>query len=160
VQNLDFAETFLDIAGQPIPPDMQGRSLVPLLKGQTPADWRKAIYYHYFEYPAVHAVQRHYGIRTDRYKLIDFYNINEWELYDLKTDPDELRNVLDEPQYAAVVKDLKAQLEELRKQYQDPEDTRPAPGPGMTRWPEGQRPAGQQNRQGRPNQRQGQRRAG
>jgi arylsulfatase A-like enzyme len=120
VQNLDFAETFLDIAGVKIPSDMQGRSFVPLLKGQTPADWRKSIYYHYYEWPAVHMVNRHYGVRTDRYKLIYYYyHLNEWELFDLKTDPDELKSVYDDPAYADVVKELKAELERLRQYYKD-----------------------------------------
>ncbi|HSG70714.1 MAG TPA: sulfatase, partial [Planctomycetaceae bacterium] len=88
VQNLDYAETFLDIAGALIPGDMQGKSLVPLLKGETPADWRKSIYYHYYEYPSVHMVPCHYGIRTETHKLIHFYEFgDEWELYDLERDP-------------------------------------------------------------------------
>ena len=122
-QNLDFAETFLDIAGVEIPADMQGRSLVPLMKGQRPADWRKSIYYHYYEYPAVHSVKRHYGVRTDRYKLIHFYyDIDEWELYDLKKDPDELKNVYDDPAYADVVKELKAELRRLQAKFKVPKE--------------------------------------
>ena len=118
--NLDFAETFLDFAGVPAPADMQGRSLRPLLQGQTPADWRTSMYYHYYEYPADHSVNRHYGVRTQRYKLIHFYNdIDEWELYDLKNDPHELKNVYGDPQYADVVKELKAELKRLRAQYND-----------------------------------------
>lgn len=156
VQNLDFAETFLDIAGVEIPKDMQGRSIVPLLKGETPKDWREAIYYHYYEYPAVHAVQRHYGVRTNRYKLIHFYNIDEWELYDLKSDPDELRNVVNESQYKEVVADLKSKLTDLREKYEVPEDTEKVPGPGLTGWPKGEgpnakKPQGQQqSRRNRP----------
>ena len=73
VMNLDFAETFLDIAGAKIPADMQGESLVPLLEGKTPADWRKSVYYHYYEFPQPHHVHPHYGVRTERYKLIHFY---------------------------------------------------------------------------------------
>ena len=126
VQNLDFAETFLDLAGVSIPSDMQGTSLVPLFKGKTPDDWRDAIYYHYYEYPAVHSVHRHYGVRTDRYKLIYFYSIDEWELYDLEKDPDELKNLYADAGYAEVVGTLKAKLKELRLKYQVPEDTRPA----------------------------------
>ncbi len=118
--NLDFAETFLAYAGVPVPGDMQGRSLRPLLQGRTPGDWRTSIYYHYYEYPAVHSVKRHYGVRTRRYKLIHFYHdIDEWELYDLKTDPDEMRNGYGDPSYAAVVAELKAALQRLRTQYQD-----------------------------------------
>ena len=71
---------------------MQGRSLVPLLKGQTPDDWRKSIYYHYYEYPSVHMVPRHNGVRGERYKLMHLYQFDEWEFYDLQEDPDELQN--------------------------------------------------------------------
>lgn len=117
VQNLDFAQTFLDIAGVASPGDLQGRSLVPLLKGERPSDWRKSIYYHYYEFPAVHMVQRHYGVRTDRYKLIHFYPVDEWELYDLQKDPNELRSVYVDPAYAAVVKELKGELTRLRQVY-------------------------------------------
>ena len=126
VQNLDFAETFLDLAGIEIPKDMQGRSIVPLLKGQTPSDWRKSIYYHYYEFfsdrNAPHAVRRHYGVRTDRFKLIHFYNEDEWELFDLQNDPNELRSVFVDPVNAALVKDLKAELDRLQKLYQVPDD--------------------------------------
>jgi len=87
VLNLDFAETFLDLAGAPIPKDMQGVSLKPLLLGRQVPAWRKSIYYHYYEYPGAHMVHRHYGVRTERYKLIYFYGLKEWELYDLKNDP-------------------------------------------------------------------------
>ncbi|OHB67462.1 MAG: sulfatase [Planctomycetes bacterium RBG_13_60_9] len=120
VLNLDFAETFLDYAGASVPEDMQGRSLRPVLQGRTPADWRKSMYYHYYEYPAVHSVKRHYGVRTDRYKLIHFYNdIDEWELYDLKNDPDERRNIYNDSANADVVKELTAELKQLRTRYKD-----------------------------------------
>ena len=120
VQNLDFAPTFLDFAGVPTPADMQGSSIRSLLGGKTPRSWRKSIYYHYHEYPAVHSVKRHYGVRTNRYKLIHFYHdIDEWELYDLEKDPDEMKNVYSEPAYADVVKELKAELKRLRKKYKD-----------------------------------------
>jgi arylsulfatase A-like enzyme len=118
-QNVDFAETFLDLAGEPVPGDMQGRSLRPLLEGKTPADWRKSIYYHYYEYPAVHMVHKHYGVRTDRHKLIFFPELGEWELYDLERDPHELKSVYADPAYAETLKELKAELERLRKQYGD-----------------------------------------
>jgi len=127
VQNLDFAETFLDIAGADIPDDMQGRSIVPLLEGKTPDDWRKSIYYQYYEFPAVHSVRRHYGVRTQRHKLIHFYNIDEWELYDLKKDPDEMNSVYDDPKYADVVKELKAEIKRLQKKYKVPDDTGSVP---------------------------------
>lgn len=122
VQNLDYAETFLDVAGAAIPGDMQGASLVPLLRGVTPADWRRSIYYHYYEYPSVHMVPRHNGIRTERYKLIHFYQFDEWEFYDLATDPDELTNLYENPKYAARIEKTKSQLERLRKHYADDSD--------------------------------------
>lgn len=126
VSNLDFAETFLNIAGATIPDDMQGVSLVPLFKGNA-KDWRKSLYYHYYEFynnrRAAHMVRRHNGVRTKRYKLIDFYNIGEWELYDLKKDPQEMKSVYAEPEYAQVVTDLKAELKRLQTQYQVPDDT-------------------------------------
>ncbi len=122
--NLDFAETFLQIAGVEIPSDMQGASLVPLLKGQTPRNWRKSMYYHYYEYPGPHSVRRHYGVRTARYKLIRFYepDVDEWEFYDLEQDPHELNSVYDDPRYAEQVAELKRELQRLRKLYGD--DTR------------------------------------
>ena len=120
VLNLDFGATFLDFAGVPTPPDMQGRSIRKILQGKTPRDWRKSMYYHYHEYPAVHSVKRHYGIRTQRYKLIHFYNdIDEWELYDLKKDPKEMKNIYSEPTNSSLVKKLKAELKLLRKKYKD-----------------------------------------
>lgn len=126
VQNLDLAQTFLDIAGVEAPAAMQGRSLLPLLKEETPDEWRDAIYYQYYEYPGPHMVRRHYGIRTERHKLIHYYNIEEWELFDLENDPDELRSVYDDPAYADVQDDLHQRLTELRARYQVPaEDTVP-----------------------------------
>lgn len=121
VQNIDYAPTFLEMAGLPIPDDIQGESLVPLLRDNKKVkDWRKALYYHFYEYPAEHAVKRHYGIRTERYKLIHFYNnIDAWELYDLKKDPHEMTNLYDNPKYAKVQKKLHQQLKELQKQYDD-----------------------------------------
>ncbi len=120
VMNLDFAPTFLDLAGISKPDYMQGASLVPLFDGRTPDDWRKAVYYHYYEYPGYHAVKRHYGIRTQRYKLIHFYyDIDEWELYDLKKDPNEMYNVFNDPEYQFIKDSLKTQLRELRKHYSD-----------------------------------------
>jgi arylsulfatase A-like enzyme len=129
VSNLDFAPTFLDIAGVEAPSDMQGASLVPLLKGQTPDDWRKSFYYHYYEFPGPHSVQRHYGVRTEHHKLIYFYQIDEWELYDLDKDPDEMKNVYADPAYADLVADLKQELDRLREQYQVPPDPAPVKQP-------------------------------
>jgi arylsulfatase A-like enzyme len=123
IQNLDYGQTFLDMAGATIPEDMQGASLVPLLQGKTPANWRKSIYYHYYEYPSVHMVPRHYGIRTERYKLMHFYQFGEeWELYDLETDPDELTNIYGRNEYAQLTFDLKNQLSELQRHYEDDSD--------------------------------------
>jgi len=119
VLNLDFAETFLDIAGAEIPDDMQGRSLVPVLAGDTPDDWREAMYYRYYEYPGAHSVHKHYGVRTDRYKLIHFHELDEWELYDLQEDPHEVNNVYGKPPYAQITKALKQKLAELQKKYKD-----------------------------------------
>ncbi len=123
VSNLDLAETFLEAAGQAIPAEMQGRSLVPLLKGQTPADWRKSFYYHYYEHPAVHSVHRHYGVVTERYKLVYFYepDANYWELFDLQKDPREMRSMYGQPEYAEVQKELHTELSRLRKELKVPD---------------------------------------
>ncbi|NYJ27936.1 sulfatase [Allomuricauda sp. ARW1Y1] len=119
-QNLDFAETFLDYAGVEIPEDMQGQSLRPLLEDtMLGSDFRNAIYYHYYDYPAFHMVKKHYGIRTNRYKLMHFYDdIDTWELYDLEEDPNEIHNQIDNPQYDAVEAQLREQLIQLQQQYQ------------------------------------------
>ena len=123
VQNLDYAQTFLEIAGAPQPKDMQGLSLVPLLKGEAPKDWRKEIYYHYYEYPSVHMIPRHYGIRTKRYKLMHFYQFGkEWEMYDLKNDPDELTNIYGNKKAEKLQKSLTNRLKNLRKHYEDDSD--------------------------------------
>ena len=119
VQNLDYAQTFLEMAGAKTPSDMQGTSLVPLLKGNKPNDWRKSIYYHYYEYPSYHQVPRHNGIRTERYKLINFYEFGEWEFYDLKTDPDELKNLYGNPEKKELIDDVRKQLLKLQKGYGD-----------------------------------------
>ena len=121
VQNIDYAPTFLELAGAEIPDDIQGVSLVPLLKGEHPDTWRDALYYHFYEYPAEHMVKRHYGIRTDRYKLIHFYNdIDEWELFDMQSDPQELHNLYGQEGYETVTEDLKSRLLYLQEQYDDP----------------------------------------
>jgi arylsulfatase A-like enzyme len=128
VQNLDLAQTFLDVAGVAAPADMQGQSMVPLFQGERPAGWRDAIYYHYYEFPGVHAVQRHYGVRTDRHKLIHYYLIDEWELFDLERDPDELQSVYGDPEYAEIQAALETRLAELREEYAVPaEDPLPLP---------------------------------
>jgi len=120
VSNLDFAQTFLDIAGIRQPEDMQGASLVPLLKGDRPGDWRNSHYYHYYEYPGWHMVQRHEGVYDGRFKLMNFYDLGEWELYDLATDPEEMRNQFANPAYADDVKRLHEELARLRETYKVP----------------------------------------
>lgn len=124
VSLLDFAETFLDIADAKIPADMQGRSLVPLCKGETPADWRKSLYYHYYEFPVPHRVRPHYGVITDRFKLVHYYkpDVNDWELLDRQKDPLEVKNFYADPAYAATVKELHAEIERLRKEVRETAD--------------------------------------
>jgi arylsulfatase A-like enzyme len=121
VVNLDTAPTLLDFAGVPIPTAMQGSSLRPLTQGRTPESWRQAVYYHYYEYPhGWHDVRPHYGIRTDRYKLIHFYGeLDTWELYDLDTDPHELKNLYGRPAYEEIAQALIARLRALQHEYRD-----------------------------------------
>lgn len=129
VSNLDFAPTFLEAAGLPIPEDVQGASMVPILKGQTPPNWRKSFYYHYYEFPGPHDVAKHYGVVTDRYKLVHYYEpqYDYWELFDRVADPSEMRSVYADPKYAGVVKELKTEVARLRKELevtdQDPPDS-------------------------------------
>ncbi len=123
--NIDFASTFLDLAGVTPPAELQGQSLRPVLRGSTPHDWRRSMYYRYYEYGdegrgGWHNVRQHFGVRTQRHKLIRFHNgIDAWELYDLQNDPHELKNIYDDPAYRDVVKELKAELARLQKQYRD-----------------------------------------
>jgi len=123
VSPLDFAPTFLDIAGVKPPDDMQGFSLVPLLEGKTPADWRSTFYYHYYEYPGWHYVRRHYGVTDGRFKLIHFYepDVDDWELYDLMLDRNETHNVYDNLAYASTRERLGQELARLREELQVPE---------------------------------------
>lgn len=122
VSNLDFAQTFLDLARVAQTADMQGLSLKPLLQGDQPADWRESVYYHYYEYPAVHMVNKHEGVFDGRYKLINFYELDEWELYDLEKDPRELESQYGNPEYAQTVVRLKNELARLRTEYKVPEN--------------------------------------
>ena len=122
IQNIDYAPTFLEMAGAPVPKDIQGVSLLPLLQGKSPSDWRTSIYYHYYEYPSVHMVPQQCGIRTERYKLIHFYQFDEWELYDLANDPDELANLYNNPEQAPQIATLKKQLADLQAFYEDDSD--------------------------------------
>ena len=120
--NVDFGPTFLDLAGIEVPSEMQGRSFRKVLekKGRIPAGWREAAYYHYYEYPAEHSVKRHYGIRTSDCKLIHFYNdIDQWEMYDMKADPQEMRNVYDDPAYAGKRAQMHRILEQVQQEYED-----------------------------------------
>ena len=121
VQNIDYAPTFLQLAGAPIPADIQGESLLPLLQGKHPKNWRKSLYYHYYEYPAEHAVKRHYGVRSSGgYKLMHFYNdINRWELYNLNNDPHEMHNIYGKPGTEKITARLMKELVRLQKQYDD-----------------------------------------
>jgi arylsulfatase A-like enzyme len=138
IKNCDFAETFIDYAGAPIPDDMQGRSLRPLLEGKTPGDWPQSMYYRYWMHRPHYNVSAHYGVRTHRYKLIFYYGLGlgapgaldgplppEWELFDLAKDPHEMNNVYDDPAYADVVKDLKRELRRLKEQLEDTDDAYP-----------------------------------
>ncbi len=128
VSTLDFAETILEAAGAPVPADMQGRSFVPLLKGERPADWRDAHYYHYYEYPQPHHVAPHYGIRTDAgYKLIHYYDRDEWELFDLNKDPNEMKSLYASPDYATIRESLMERMKVLQVKYQDTNPTAPPP---------------------------------
>ena len=139
VQNIDYAPTFLELAGVPVPADIQGVSLLPLLKANPSRidrkaihHWRDALYYHYYEYPAEHAVARHYGVRDSRYKLIHFYpasmdgakggkTIDCWELYDLQEDPCELHNIYGQPGTEAITQCMEQKLYDLQVQYDAPE---------------------------------------
>lgn len=122
VSNVDWAPTILDFAGIKAPGDMQGRSFLSLLKGKEPKDWRKDVYYHYYEYPQPHHVSPHFGIRAKDFVLVRFYTgVESWELFDLKKDPGEKRNVYKEGKYAPVVKDLKERLKRLIVEYDDKE---------------------------------------
>lgn len=124
VSLIDFAETFLEVAKVEAPEAMQGRSLLPLLKGAAPADWRKSLYYHYYEFPVPHRVRPHYGVITDRYKLVHYYkpDVDDWELLDRERDPLEVKSFYNDPAYSQVVKDLHAELDRLRIEVKDTAD--------------------------------------
>jgi len=120
ITNIDMAPTVLEMAGIPIPKDVQGKSFLANLEGKTPKKWRQSMYYHYYEYPFWHHVQPHYGIRTDRYKLIHFYyDMDTWELYDLQEDPTEVNNLINSAKHASLVKKLKKDLYKLKKEYKN-----------------------------------------
>lgn len=117
--NLDVAPTLLDIADAPIPDDLQGASFTAQLKGESPLSWRQSMYYHYYESTG-HNVAKHEGVSTKTHKLIHFYELKTWELYDLRNDPMELQNRIDDPVLADIRSELKAELQRLRKQYKLP----------------------------------------
>ena len=120
VQNLDFAQTFLDYAnGDSLVVDMQGQSLRPVLEQKiTDTNFREALYYHYYDFPAFHMVKKHYGISTRRYKLMHFYDdIDTWEFYDLVSDPKEIQNKIDDPAYSEIIAGLHQKLDSLQQAY-------------------------------------------
>jgi arylsulfatase A-like enzyme len=118
ILNVDFAPTLLAAAGQPVPSDMQGRSFLPLLQGRKLESWRTSMYYRFY-HPGHHNVAAHYGVRTERYKLIYFNKLDQWELFDLKRDPHEMKNIYSDPAYADITKRLKAELFRLKKGLRD-----------------------------------------
>lgn len=121
VQNIDYAPTFLEIAGVEKPADIQGISLMSLLRGEHQADWRPVLYYHFYEYPAEHMVKRHYGVRDNRYKLIHFYNdIDRWELFDLEKDPTEMHNIYGQPGTEEITRSMMLKLKKAQEDYDDP----------------------------------------
>lgn len=121
VQNIDFAPTILDITKTPVPADMQGKSLVPVITGKQAGLNRPYLYYHYYEFSKDHTVLPHLGIRGERYKLIYFYTVNEWELYDLQSDPLEQKNLVHSPKHQSLITQLKKELQKLRSEYDDHE---------------------------------------
>ena len=117
--NIDFAPTFLEAAGLPISAEMQGRSLLPVLSGRTPANWRTSMYYRYYHDPGDHNTRQHYGIRTLTHKLIYFWTKDQWELFDLRNDPHELHNLYGEPGQEALTAALKTELARLKREARD-----------------------------------------
>jgi arylsulfatase A-like enzyme len=129
--NVDFAPTFLEAAGLPVPADMQGRSLIPVLRGREPADWRTSMYYRYYHDPGDHNTRAHYGVRTATHKLISFWKSGEWELFDLVNDPGELHNLYGQPGHETITAELKAELLRVKQAVGDEDqfaDTQPPAG--------------------------------
>jgi len=120
VQNIDYGPSFLDCAGVKIPSDMQGESFKSIMEGESTKQWRKSIYYHYYDH-GKHNVPRHQGVRTDRYKLINFYTEDKWEFYDLKKDSGEINNLYENPRYSKIIEELKKELNRLKTDYEVPE---------------------------------------
>jgi arylsulfatase A-like enzyme len=127
--NIDFAPTFLELTGLQVPPEIQGRSLVPLLSGRTPTDWRTSMYYRYYHDPGDHNTRAHYGVRTRTHKLIHFWKKDQWELFDLVNDPHELHNLYGEPGQGALTTTLKAELARLKKDVRDADQLADEPLP-------------------------------
>ena len=121
VSNVDFAATFLEAAGAAVPDDMQGHSMLPILRGENPDDWRKSFYYHYYEGAARdHHVYKHEGVTNGKAKLIHYYPIGEWEMFDLASDPDEMVNIYGRPEHAELQRELEAELARLRTELDVP----------------------------------------
>jgi arylsulfatase A-like enzyme len=146
--NCDFAPTFLDAAGQSVPADIQGRSLVPLLNGERPADWRTTVYYRYYHDPGHHNTRAHYGLRTETHKLIYFWKKDQWELYDLTKDPNEMRNVYNDAGQRETVARLKEQLYRLKKDVKDDDQFADRQPPDGVDGPPPARNAGQRRGRG------------
>jgi arylsulfatase A-like enzyme len=119
IQNIDYAPTFVEMAGGKIPDGLHGKSIVPILRGETPAGWRDSVYYHYYDKNGAHNVANHYGVRTGRYTLAYYYATDEWELFDNEKDPQQMRSVYADPKYATTVTELKGELTRLRALYGD-----------------------------------------
>ena len=117
--NIDFAPTFLEAAGLPAAKEMQGRSLLPVLRGRTPQDWRTSMYYRYYHDPGDHNTRAHYGVRTKTHKLIYFWKKNQWELYDLVNDPLEMNNIYGQPGQERLTATLEAELRRLKRAFRD-----------------------------------------
>ena len=117
--NVDFAPTFLEAAGVRVPAELQGRSLLPVLRGKTPADWRSSMYYRYYHDPGDHNTRAHYGVRTRTHKLIYFWKKDQWELFDIVNDPFELHNLYGQPGQEKLTETLKAELQRLKQAVKD-----------------------------------------
>jgi arylsulfatase A-like enzyme len=131
ILNIDLAPTLMELAGVPVPAWMQGRSFLPLLEEKQTA-WREAFLYEYYEYPAEHCAPKNRGIRTERWKLIHFWEQpEEWELYDLRNDPDEMKNLFGQRGQDARVRDLRSRMDVLRRETGDVD----SPGPATTMQP-------------------------
>jgi arylsulfatase A-like enzyme len=130
VLNIDFAPTILDLAELPVPSSIQGRSVVPLARGENVGDWRKSFLYEYYEYPGVHCARKNRGVRTQQWKYIHFWEQpEEFELYDLKNDPDETHNLVKNSSYKNVLEEMKGRLAQLRQETSDIELPNTDPGP-------------------------------